>query len=1205
VMQRALRLLVVIIVAGLFVECEAIGAKPLPAKSLIALDKLKPEISKPKPATDNTVPVRAQKAVTKARELINTGKYTLAVPLLVERALGFAPNCVEVHRLLAEAYMRLPDAGKALVHMRKAVKLDGDSITDQIKLSQLYVAQKQKDQAIAALRTALLCSQSKADNPRTGEALFRLGRLLDEEGYWTASLDCFETLNLNIDKHGRLYASRPILRNIVLRPQRLLIRRGELLIKLRQPKKAVPLLKQAFSRDRTNANLAELLVGALTSAGQFKEVEKFLVELTAQAALRTKIPALASKTAIASGDKGMPMRIWKACQSRKRDSGEMAVALARSAEKLGSPADASAILQSVLDSNPGDVSVTKFMVALYAVQGKGDKVLALLGRLLRADPARDDIVPSQLAALDRAGVPKDFVRKFAGKIASGPKDQRASLHYLTGRFSQLRGDEAMALAQYVKAIDTDPTFLPTYAHLSEIYGKKDQTDKLADLLKHLEKLPAGQESVASCYARGKVHLAMADVTAAGKMLREAYKMDRRYAPSLEAMGDLLILAGRPREATAFYREAARLDPQRSGLNTRLFEAYMKTRALGKARKIADEMLKKSPKNRDVKIMLLRVLVAMKKTAEVSAILDELKARTSDDQRLRLLAIRVDIANARAVMFKKDFDKAVASLEKITGSAPARQEADSILAAVMIQNGQYVRAVDLLGKILEKRGDDKLLRLQVKALIAAGKYENAAAAIRKILAVMPNDESLRNRLFACLKLSGKNDQAASMIKQQLSRATDADKATELRSRMLGFLQEAKLYDRLQKFMDDWIMVDTRLAELLQRMKVEIYTIAGKHTLAIAYAEKLLKKSPRSYAVRQRLIGAIVKSKSPEKAHPLLDKWIAEQRKKPERNNQVDPFGVLQSPRQVIDRLQGLKVRAYTAAGKFDRAEAYITTCLKEDPAKIAVRLELIVALDDAKEYDRAITRLDAWIKDLSSTATTAPAATSKPSKAIATVLGMCRETVLRIMLLKKDYKKVILRAGEYLKDDPGNIDLLALRSAAFNESGQPDKALADSRKIYELKPDTPDHWNNLGYQLANMGLELDKAETLIRRALIATKASSASYVAPLDSLAWALYKQGKLHAAGRVFLEVIRLSRERKYKHPILYDHAGDGFYRLGWTDRAVELWTQALKTAKEDKTNMREVRQVKRVTPDKIRAVKAGKPANVAPLGKGVKIEDK
>jgi tetratricopeptide (TPR) repeat protein len=270
-------------------------------------------------------------------------------------------------------------------------------------------------------------------------------------------------------------------------------------------------------------------------------------------------------------------------------------------------------------------------------------------------------------------------------------------------------------------------------------------------------------------------------------------------------------------------------------------------------------------------------------------------------------------------------------------------------------------------------------------------------------------------------------------------------------------------------------------------------------------------------------------------------------------------------------------------------------------KVSVRIG-IDSLGETKEYDKALARLDAWMKSLSSDAATA---TSRPVGETAAMLAVCKKSALGVLLMKKDYAELIKRASEYIKSDPDNIDLLKLRSSALNEALQPAKALEDMRKMHKLQPNEMEHWNNLGYQLADLGLELTESEKLIKRSLTYIGPSSANYVAPLDSLAWVLYKQGKLHDAGRMFLEVIKLSREHKYIHPILFDHAGDGFYRLGWTDKAVELWTKALKTAADDKTDAREVRLVKRKTPGKIKAAKAGKPVQVAPLGKGIKIQDK
>jgi len=718
-------------------------------------------------------------------------------------------------------------------------------------------------------------------------------------------------------------------------------------------------------------------------------------------------------------------------------------------------------------------------------------------------------------------------------------------------------------------------------------------------------LPGGQESVASHYARGKVHLAMSNASEAVKALNSARQMDRRHVPVFEALGDALLLGGRAREAVASYRMVAALDPKRSGLSKRLFEAYMEMRAFREARKLADEALKKAPEDRDAKIMLVRVLVASGNSEQASGLLDELKARTGDDRRLRLLAIQVDLAGAKPVMFKKDFDLAVASLEKLTGRDRPDNDAAFVLARVMMQNGQYVRAAELWDKLLKVRGDNTVLRARAEALMAAGKYDEAGGAIRKMLAVLPNDAILRNQLFKCLQLAGKNDHANAMMKQQLSRATDATKAVSLRLKILNFLQDAKLYDRMQEFMDDWILVDSVRAEPLKRLKIQVYVLAEKYPRAIAYAEKLLTKSPRNHTIKLLLVDAVTKSKAYDKAHALLDKWIAEQRKNP-GNNRFDGFTIVKTPKQMIAEFQGLKTGVYASAGKFDQANAYVADRLKEDPANLNVRVELIAALGKAKEYDKVLARLDAWIKALTGgPAATKPAATTRPAGDTAEVLAWCKETTVRILVMKKAYDKAIARASGYISGDPGNVELLRLRSSALNEAKQPAKALKDMRKMHELQPKFSGHWNNLGYQLADMGLELPEAEKLIRRSLVEIGRSSPNYVPPLDSLAWVLYKQGKLHAAGKVFLQVIMLSREQKYSHPILYDHAGDGFYRLGWTDRAVELWTKAVKLAVEDKTDAREVRQVRSLTPGKIKAAKAGKPARVAPLGKGVKIQDK
>ena len=157
------------------------------------------------------------------------------------------------------------------------------------------------------------------------------------------------------------------------------------------------------------------------------------------------------------------------------------------------------------------------------------------------------------------------------------------------------------------------------------------------------------------------------------------------------------------------------------------------------------------------------------------------------------------------------------------------------------------------------------------------------------------------------------------------------------------------------------------------------------------------------------------------------------------------------------------------------------------------------------------------------------------------------------------------------------------------------AIAALEKALALLPEDAGYNNNLGYMYADLGVNLEAAERMIRKALDVRKLE----LAYQDSLGWVLYKQRRLREAGATFDRIIRRSEEEQTEHPVMYDHAGDVLYRLGWTDRAVALWKRAVKLAKEEKRSALEIRLIRDHTPGKIEAVSKGRPAKVAPLGKG------
>jgi hypothetical protein len=86
-------------------------------------------------------------------------------------------------------------------------------------------------------------------------------------------------------------------------------------------------------------------------------------------------------------------------------------------------------------------------------------------------------------------------------------------------------------------------------------------------------------------------------------------------------------------------------------------------------------------------------------------------------------------------------------------------------------------------------------------------------------------------------------------------------------------------------------------------------------------------------------------------------------------------------------------------------------------------------------------------------------------------------------------------------------------------------------------------------------------------------------------------------AGRIFQRLLARPDTADPGHGVIYDHAGDACWRLGWRDKAIELWARALELGRKVQNPMREDRELLENTPGKIDAAKKGLQPKVSPLG--------
>jgi len=126
----------------------------------------------------------------------------------------------------------------------------------------------------------------------------------------------------------------------------------------------------------------------------------------------------------------------------------------------------------------------------------------------------------------------------------------------------------------------------------------------------------------------------------------------------------------------------------------------------------------------------------------------------------------------------------------------------------------------------------------------------------------------------------------------------------------------------------------------------------------------------------------------------------------------------------------------------------------------------------------------------------------------------------------------------------------LLGAAYERTGQRDKAVAAFRRVLQVEPDFHAALNYLGYTFAEAGTNLEEALKLVSRA-VALDPDNGAYV---DSLGWAYYRLGRPEQARGYLERAARLEPE----DATLQEHLGDVYVALGQTERARQAYQRAL-----------------------------------------------
>lgn len=142
-------------------------------------------------------------------------------------------------------------------------------------------------------------------------------------------------------------------------------------------------------------------------------------------------------------------------------------------------------------------------------------------------------------------------------------------------------------------------------------------------------------------------------------------------------------------------------------------------------------------------------------------------------------------------------------------------------------------------------------------------------------------------------------------------------------------------------------------------------------------------------------------------------------------------------------------------------------------------------------------------------------------------------------------------------DPRDIDLLYEQALVAEKLARYDDMERLLRELIALRPDHQHAYNALGYSLADRGVRLEEARTLIRRALELSPGDASI----TDSLGWVEYRMGNLAEALRLLDEAYR-----KRPDPEMAAHLGEVLWQLGQRERARAVWKEGLLLNAENET---------------------------------------
>ncbi|HZR58748.1 MAG TPA: tetratricopeptide repeat protein [Terriglobales bacterium] len=581
------------------------------------------------------------------------------------------------------------------------------------------------------------------------------------------------------------------------------------------------------------------------------------------------------------------------------------------------------------------------------------------------------------------------------------------------------------------------------------------------------------------------------------------------------------------KAISEYRLAIDADPASEYLTAGLAELYFRTGRIRDAVLQAQDILKTNPNDLEAHKLLGRIYLRSMGDMQAGNGTDNI-LKLAIEQYEQIVKLEPDSADnhlllGRLYALNNDLQKAEAEYKLTVKLQPDSEEAITTLALLYNQEGDSTRAAQTLSSVPDAARSAKLYSALGSTYEQQKNYAKAIDAYKKAIALDRDNLDAIRGLAQNLMFDGQTDAALTQYKI-IADANPEDAE--------AFISMAEIYRKSGKF--DLALDNLKKAQSMVPDSLEVpYNIAavyqaqGRYDEAIPVLQDLLKKSEKpesSYSQNEKnnravfleRLGTIYRDNgNSQLANDTFRKMLS-----------LGDDNAVRGYQQIID--------TYREAKQWQQATDAAKEATEKLPEDRGLKMVYASQLADQGQSEPALQQVRSLLKG------------TPEDREVYVTLGQMYSRLKRWPEAEEALQK-----AEQLSTKPDDKEYVQfLIGSMYERQKKNDQAEEAFRKILANDPQSAMTLNYLGYMLADRGVKLDEALSLIKKAVDLEPANSAY----LDSLGWVYFKLGKYDQAE----DNLTKASQHMGADPTVQEHLGDLYQKTGHLKLAVTHWDRAL-----------------------------------------------